>query len=146
MEDNKRFLFFNQSFNWVENIVYLIIVLLLLVTIGILIYNAFLVVAKTLYSSDFIHGVLKLIDHILLTLMVVEILYTVKISIQLHKLSAAPFFIIGLIASVRRILIISVESAYLYERFNQHMIEMGILGFIILVFVLSLILCNKYKF
>ncbi len=69
--------------------------------------------------------------------MVVEILYTVKISLQAHRLTATPFFIIGLIASVRRIFIISVESAYLPEKFTPHMIEMGVLGYIILIILYS---------
>lgn len=134
-----------KSFGWFEKLIYLIIGLLLVITIGILIYNSLIVVGQTFQSSDFIHGVLKLIDRILLTLMVVEILYTVKISLQSHRLTAEPFFIIGLIASIRRILIISVESAYLPEKFTPHMIEMGVLGGIILIFVFSLIMCNKYK-
>ncbi|MHB2149877.1 phosphate-starvation-inducible PsiE family protein [Calditrichota bacterium LG25] len=137
--------FITKSYVAFEYFIYLIVSILLVITIGLLVYNSVLVIGKTVETSNFIRGVLKLIDRVLLIIMVVEILYTVKVSIQSHKLSPAPFFIIGLIASIRRILIISVEGAYLPEKFNHHMIEMGVLGVIIIIFVFSLILFKKYE-
>jgi hypothetical protein len=47
-------------------------------------------------------------------LILVEILHTVRISIRSHILLAGePFLVVGLIASIRRILIISLEMASL---------------------------------
>jgi hypothetical protein len=44
----------------------------------------------------------------------VEILYTVQISIRSHRLVIAePFLIVGLIASIRRMLVITLEAATL---------------------------------
>ena len=80
----------------------------------------------------------------LLMLMVIEIFYTVHVSFKEHVLSPEPFFIVGLIAAIRRILVISVESAYMPEKFNNHMIEISILGGLIFIFVISLILLRKY--
>lgn len=57
-----------------------------------------------------------------------------------HVLCAEPFLIVGMIAAVRHILVISVESAYMAEKFNNHMIEIGILGVLIFIFVGSMIL------
>ncbi len=47
------------------------------------------------------------------SLMLVEILHTVRISLGSHVLVAEPFLVIGLIASIRRMLVISLELATL---------------------------------
>ena len=45
--------------------------------------------------------------------MLVEILHTVRISIRSHVLVTEPFLIVGLIASIRRVLVITLEAATL---------------------------------
>ena len=77
--------------------------------------------------------------------MIIEILTTVRISIQKHVLSAEPFLIVGLIASIRRILIISVETAYVQEHFYNFMIEIGVLTLLIFIFIISIVLLRKHK-
>ena len=48
---------------------------------------------------------LRVLDHLLIVLMLVEILHTVRISISSNILLAAePFLVVGLIASIRRVL------------------------------------------
>ena len=46
-------------------------------------------------------------------LMLVEILHTVRISIRSHFLVTEPFLVLGLIAAIRRILVITLEAANL---------------------------------
>ncbi len=46
-------------------------------------------------------------------LMLVEILHTVRIFIRSHVLVTEPVLVIGLIASIRRMLVISLELATL---------------------------------
>jgi uncharacterized membrane protein (DUF373 family) len=58
-------------------------------------------------------GILSVLDQLLLLLMVVEILHTVGISIRSHVLVTEPFLVGGLIASIRRIQVISLEAATL---------------------------------
>jgi len=93
-------------------------------------------------------GLLAL-DQLLLVLMLVEILHTVRISIRTHTLTMVPFLIVGLIASIRRVLVITVHAARLAEQghtmtsdqviwFRESMIELGVLAVLILVFVLSI--------
>ena len=48
--------------------------------------------------------IVMVVDHLLLVLMLVEILHTVRQSIEARELQAEPFLIVGLIATVRRIL------------------------------------------
>ncbi len=97
---------------------------------------------------------LFVLDQLLLVLMLVEILHTVRISVRSKELMLAePFLIVGLIASIRRVLVITLQAAKLTEgghvtaegviAFRNAMIELGLLGLLILVFVLSLYLPHR---
>jgi uncharacterized membrane protein (DUF373 family) len=81
---------------------------------------------------------LRVLDQLLVVLMLVEILHTVRISIRSHFLVTEPFLVVGLIASIRRILVITLEAANLTKAgsfsaenasiFRAGMIELGLLG------------------
>src|SRR5258707_6813067 len=53
---------------------------------------------------------LQVLDQLLIVLMLVEILHTVRISIRSHTLITEPFLVVGLIASIRRMLVITLEA------------------------------------
>lgn len=52
-----------------------------------------------------------ILDRLLLVLMLVEIMHTVRTSIRNHTLTLEPFLVIGLIAGVRRVLVITAEAS-----------------------------------
>ncbi len=93
------------------------------------------------------------LDRSLLALMLLEILHTIKISVEGPvKLAIEPFLMIGIIASVRRILIISVEIAHPPEGcvateglFKQYMIETALLMVLVLSFVVGIVLLRKTR-
>jgi uncharacterized membrane protein (DUF373 family) len=98
---------------------------------------------------------LRVLDELLIVLMLVEILHTVRISIRSHVLVTEPFLVVGLIASIRRILVITLEAATLNKEgawitdgasgiFHASMLELGLLGGLILVFVGSIILMRLH--
>jgi uncharacterized membrane protein (DUF373 family) len=97
---------------------------------------------------------LKVLNELLVVLMLVEILHTVRISIRSHVLVTEPFLVVGLIASIRRILIISLELTTLTRDgvwttdgsaiFRASMIELGLLGSLVLVLVFSITLLRRY--
>src|SRR6266478_5511258 len=94
---------------------------------------------------------LRVLNELLVVLMLVEILHTVRISIRSHKLMIAePFLVVGLIASIRRMLVITLEAATLSREgawvsegaraiFHGSMIELGLLGLLVLILVHSII-------
>lgn len=94
------------------------------------------------------------LDHLLIVLMLVEILHTVSISIRSHVLVTEPFLVVGLIASIRRILVITLEvstitkggtwSAQDVSVFRAAMLELGLLGLLILILVFSITLLRRY--
>jgi uncharacterized membrane protein (DUF373 family) len=97
--------------------------------------------------------VLHVIDELLLVLMLVEILHTVRISIHSHTLVTEPFLVVGLIASVRRILVITLEAANLTKEgkwssdgasiFHASMVELGLLGVLILILVTCITMLRR---
>jgi uncharacterized membrane protein (DUF373 family) len=97
---------------------------------------------------------LQVLDQLLIVLMLVEILHTVRISIRSHILVTEPFLVVGLIASIRRILVITLEAATLTKEgvwsperagiFRATMIELGLLGLLILILVFSITLLRRF--
>ncbi len=98
-------------------------------------------------------GTFRILDQLLLVLMLVEILHTVRISIRSHSLITEPFLVVGLIASIRRMLVITLEAADLTKQerwmsggdkiFWASMSELGLLGALILVLVFSITLLRR---
>lgn len=129
----------------IESVIYLIIILFLIVGSVLLIYDEILTITHFTSEIDSIKLIIEVIAKTLLLLMIIEIMYTVRISIKNHTLCAEPFLIIGMIASIRRILIISVETAYEHEFFYNYMVEIGVLTGLILIFVISIVLLRKHK-
>ena len=89
------------------------------------------------------------LDLVLLVLMVVELAYTVMLSLRGAVLSAEPFLIVGLIAVIRRILVITVgefKNGNASPTFSTESgIELGILTGVVLVFVVSIALLRSRR-
>jgi uncharacterized membrane protein (DUF373 family) len=95
------------------------------------------------------------IDRVLFVLMVVEILHTVRVSFRSGTLVAEPFLVVGLIASIRRVLVITLESSQATEygkwtaesqaHLNSTMLELLVLAGLILVMVISIYLLRLSK-
>jgi uncharacterized membrane protein (DUF373 family) len=93
------------------------------------------------------------IDRLLFVLMVVEILHTVRVSFRSGVLVCEPFLIVGLVASIRRVLVITLESSQdsqpgkwtpdVQGQFNGTMLELGVLGGLILVMVVSIFILRR---
>jgi uncharacterized membrane protein (DUF373 family) len=97
----------------------------------------------------------RVLNELLIVLMAVEILHTVRISIRAHMLVIEPFLVVGLIASIRRILVVTLDAASLTKDgrwasesasavFRASMIELGLLGLVVLVLVVAIALLRRY--
>ena len=90
----------------------------------------------------------NIIDRLLFVLMMVEILHTVHASIRTGTLVCEPFLIVGLIACIRRVLVITLETSQVTKPehwksedlplFHASMIELGVLALLIAVLVGSI--------
>ena len=96
-------------------------------------------------------SVFTVVDKLLFVLMLVEILHTVRTAISTHTLAIEPFLIVGLIACVRRILVVTLQSSGLSSEggpktpFDHAMIELGVLGGLTLVLILSIYMSRRSR-
>ncbi len=135
----------DSMFHLTEKILYVFIALILAASALFLTIEEIKAFMDFFTVEDPIHWIVDIISKCLLLLMIAEIIYTVRISYKNQSLIAEPFLLVALIAGVRRILLISVETAYSPAKFINHMIEIGVLGVLILVFVFAIILLRKNR-
>jgi len=103
---------------------------------------------RSAFAGSFSHSIIGLLDQILLILLLVELLYTVQVSFREHALLPEPFLIVGLIAAIRRILVVTAEFSVAQkdggpERFREGMIEIGLLTLMVVAMVGSLLMLRK---
>lgn len=98
-------------------------------------------------------AIFHIIDRLLFVLMLVEILHTVGASVRSGALVCEPFLIVGLIAYIRRILVITLETSQITQPdrwsvangglFRASMIELGVLAMLIVVLVGSIYVTRR---
>jgi uncharacterized membrane protein (DUF373 family) len=94
-----------------EVAIYSVLAVLLTITALVSIANAGLLLWESLSHRMIAIETLRVLDQLLVVLMLVEILHTVRVSIRSHVLVTEPFLVVGLIASIRRILVITLEAS-----------------------------------
>jgi uncharacterized membrane protein (DUF373 family) len=137
----------SSGFTRVEDIAYVALGLILAVSAMALVGTVALALGQALLAANLSDKIVELLDQVLLILMIVEILYTVQVSFREHILVAEPFLIVGLIAAVRRVLILTAEFSKPAEvveaTFRNAMFELGLLTVLILALVFSLFLVKR---
>ncbi len=90
---------------------------------------------------------IDILDSVLLVMMTMEIVYTVTLSLESHTLVAEPFLVIGTIAAIRRMLVITAESTKLEagnpEVFRSTLLELGLLAVIIIAMAGSIFVLRR---
>jgi uncharacterized membrane protein (DUF373 family) len=136
-----------RGFTAVEDVVYVGLGLLLGASAIVLLVAGAVHFVQALGSGGFVKEAIDLLDQILLILLVVELLYTVQVSFREHALVPEPFLLVGLIAAIRRVLVLTAEFGQMQrhtEQDYQHFfIELSILTFLILVVTVSLMLLRR---
>jgi hypothetical protein len=89
---------------------------------------------------------IQILDTVLLVMMTMEIVYTVAISLESHQLVAEPFLIIGAIAAIRRMLVITAEGTKVGEdltAFLPILLELALLALIVVAMAGSIYLLRR---
>jgi uncharacterized membrane protein (DUF373 family) len=134
---------------WSEEVLYITVGLLLLAA-------ATLILVGTI--SGFINSIrahqsavnigVVLLDHILLTLIVAELLHTLRYVVLRGEIVVEPFLFVGLIAVVRRILIVTAElerQAPGGRTLTNQLLELGLLGVLTLALSIAIYLVRRAK-
>ena len=138
---------FTRAFAIFEDLVYAGLGTLLAIAAVVLLVHAGWVFVGHLIAGTLPENMIGVLDRLLLILMIVEILYTVQVSLREHALAPEPFLVVGLIAAVRRILVVTAEFSKLIElgesAFRNAMIELALLTVLIVALVVSLAILRR---
>ncbi len=89
-----------------------------------------------------------ILDRVLLTLIIAELVYTLRFVLRTHEIVVEPFLFIGLIAVVRRILIVTAQfehPAASGRALTNLLLELGLLGFLVLALSVALTLIRRHR-
>jgi uncharacterized membrane protein (DUF373 family) len=140
---------------WVEHAAYVALGLMLCITAMVALAGAAMLLVQGIADWSGTKTIFVIVDRLLFVLMLIEIMHTVRASLSSGSLSCEPFLVVGLIASIRRVLVITLESSDLSHNatgspaaeslFRAAMIELGVLGMLILVMVISIFVLHQTR-
>ncbi len=134
--------------NWAEDGIYIATGAILGLAAVVLLGWSVIHFVRMATEGDVGDAVVRTLDSLLLVLMIAEILHTVRITIRGNILVIEPFLIVGIIAAVRRILIVTAEQAHptaeQMVEFQMAMLELGILTFMVLALVGAVYVLRRY--
>jgi uncharacterized membrane protein (DUF373 family) len=129
----------------VEDVIYAIIAVFLIGSGGLLLLGAGIDISKSFDVNNVHPLVVRVLDETLLVFVVVELLHTVRITLRDHSLAAEPFLIVGLIAGVRRILILTASSDSLHSGpdFVVYWVQLLLLIVLVVAMVVALFIWRR---
>jgi len=117
--------------NHAESAVLILIGAVLVVLAVLLLWSGVESMIDAVHDHQIPLQAIEILNSVLLVMMTMEIVYTVAISLESHTLVAEPFLIIGTIAAIRRMLVItatSTETEHDPSIFHNTLIELGLLA------------------
>ncbi len=129
-----------------ERIVLTMIAGVLVILAVLLLVSNIVGMIQSLTHGTMSDNAIQILDGVLLVMMTMEIVYTVTLSLQSHKLIAEPFLVIGIIAAIRRTLVITAESTKLEdnpELFRSTLLELALLSVIVAVMAASIYVMRR---
>jgi len=126
----------------------LILIGLVLVTLAVMMLGSSVLKLVHAAQEGRVHEeAIEILDSVLLVMMTMEIVYTVAISLEAHALVAEPFLIIGAIAAIRRMLVITATSTKdehtAPDVFRNTLVELGLLALIVVTMALSIYILKR---
>lgn len=128
----------NRALELMEATVYVVIAVLLFVLAMSLLWAGVQSVPDLFATKADSDATLIALDTLLLVFIVVELLYAVRMTLVKRELVAEPFLLVGIIASIKEIIVLSVKAAEEVGKgraFTDAILEIAVLG--LLVFLLG---------
>ncbi len=130
-----------------ERLAYLAIALALSVPIVMLVVSAAMSMLEV-SEVGVLETVLAVLDRLLLAFIFVELINTVRVTVAERGIFIAePFLLVGLIAVVRRILLLTagLEQAESTETFQNMIIELGVMTGLVIVLTIALYFTRRMR-
>jgi uncharacterized membrane protein (DUF373 family) len=99
--------------------------------LGVVVYNF----VRDLDRVPFVSNALALLSGLLLVFIFTELISTIRVVIARRRVEVEQFLIVGIVAAVRRLIVISAEAENLLGtgRFRDVMLEIGVLAATVLL-------------
>ncbi len=123
---------FRRGIITVNLVFHVVAALMLLVACGFILYYGIL---NVLHPSR--ESIIHLINDVLLALIVLELLWTVNRFLKKQKFLLGPFLAIGVIAGVRRILLIEAQTSLMEHVEIEKLYEIGLSAAVVLILMLA---------
>ena len=149
-ENNQRSFKPAKFLKQIESGVLFVIAIVLALLAILLLFSSVQALYVAVVGGQIRDQAIEILDSVLLVMMTMEIVYTVTLSLESHKLVAEPFLVVGAIAAIRRMLVITAESTKLENQpaiFQNTLFELGLLAVTIILIAASVyILRRSQKF
>lgn len=119
-------------------IFHVVAALLLLVACVFIFYYAVLNILHPSRAS-----IIHLVNDVLLALIILELLWTVIRFLKKQKFILGPFLAIGIIAGIRRILVIEAETSLMKHVPMEKLYEIGLMAVVIIILMVAYYLSVK---
>ncbi len=119
----------NKAFGYVEDGFYVAVALALGIAGVVLFGNTIYGFIDHLGEGSLASNVLELLDGLLLVFIVTELIHTIRAVIEQRVIMAEPFLIVGIVAGIRRLIVVSAEAKDLLgtPEFPHALLEMAVL-------------------
>ncbi|MFN3504961.1 MAG: phosphate-starvation-inducible PsiE family protein [Caldimicrobium sp.] len=153
--DEKNFKLFRlkmrEILSTLEEYLYYLVALSLIIGFVIVMIDGLTILINLYQTLTLTEGAIKFLDKILVSLIFLEVFYTVIVALTEESAikCVEPFILIAITALVRRLLILSFEishpAEFLPERMKFILYEMALSGVLILLLMLSIIVLRRSK-
>jgi len=140
MEQNKIDLteMFRKLLIKVDILFHIVAAVFLLIASGFILYYAFLNILEPTHLS-----MIALVNDVLLALIILELLWTVMRFLKKEQFILGPFIAIGIIAAVRRILLIEAQTSLMEHVPVEKLYEIGLGAVVIITLTVAYYLSVK---
>jgi uncharacterized membrane protein (DUF373 family) len=135
----------SRAIRFAERVIYLAVAVLLAAGAFYTLVSSIVLLVRAVTGAGDGNTIFNIIDRLLFVLMLVELLHSVGASIKQGAVVAEPFFVVAIIACIRRILVITLGTSQITKPgdwtplnaslFKASMIELGMLALLLLVLV-----------
>ncbi|HVF21267.1 MAG TPA: phosphate-starvation-inducible PsiE family protein [Mycobacteriales bacterium] len=144
--ENRQHDRFDKVFTVAEDSVYAVVALLLLASCGVLLVQAaYHLVTEVPHGA--IEAVKLALESLLLVFILVELLAAIRATINERKLVAEPFLLVGIIASIKEIVVTAVDARESFGHddgvFADSMIAIGVLAGVLLTLSVATLLVRR---
>lgn len=132
---------------FVETTLYVIVGVLLVAAGGIILWDTLTGFVEGLQARETTGELgLRVLDRVLLLLIVAELLFTLQLVIARGEIATEPFLFIGIIAVVRRVVVVTAEVEHLPQEgraLTNFLLELGLLALLVVAFGIAIYLIRR---